>query len=242
MLMRKLKVFYVFLGLMVLGVVGESILTRPRFKLDEKAKVKLAEIPGEIEVKFVGSKKYWDYSIVNGELLLRALGDFPPAHLEARPYIYFAKEVPDGLPKIVDFKYYGPYRESPDKSVMFLSLSSKERYFPRDFVLIQMNNKGLPFGKKEHAHWIEDMAWSPNSSMFAVLGNSSRIYFGATGILSVLFGHPVDICKYYLSVYDRQGNLLLDTPVASGVLGGGGRVYWQDKGKIEGSEDRGVRP
>jgi hypothetical protein len=228
--MWKIRIFYVLLSLIVIGIVKESVWTKPRFKLDEKARGKFAELPGQIKAEFVGSDKYWHYSIVNGELLLRTVKDFPPAHLEKRPYIDFAKDVPNGLPKIEGLEYYGPYRLSPDKSLMFLSLSSEGGYVPKDFAVIQMEEKELLFQRKNN-HKIEDVAWSPDSNMFAVLSQSFRIHLGISGIFAFMVAHPVLVCKYYLSIYDRRGNLLITAEVASGLIGGGGQVSW---GKPEG--------
>jgi hypothetical protein len=195
--------------------------------LNEKATGKFAELPGQIKAEFVGSGKYWHYSIVNGKLLLQNIKDFPPAHLEKRPYIDFAKDVPNGLPKIEGLKYHGPYRLSPDRSLMFLALSSEGGYLSKDFVLIQMEEKGLLFQRKNNDK-IEDVAWSPDSNMFAVVSQSFRIYLGVEGIFGFILAHPVMVCKYYLSIYDRRGNLLINTEVASGLIGGGGQVSWEE--------------
>jgi hypothetical protein len=101
--------------------------------------------------------------------------DFPPAHLEEQPYIYFSKDVPDGVPKIVGLKYYGPYRLSPDKSLMFLSLSSEGGYVPKDFAVIQMEEKELLFQRKNN-HKIEDVARTPDSNMFHNIARSFHIF------------------------------------------------------------------
>jgi len=230
MRMWKMRILYVFVGLIVIWIGKESIWTKPAFRMDQKARGKLAELPGRIKVEFVDSEKYWEYFIAKGELVLGGVKDVPPAHLEIQPYIYFAKDTPNWLPKIEGLKYYGPYRLSPDKSLMFLSLSSKDAYIPKDFVLIQMEGIKLLFERK-NCHWIEDMAWSPDSNMFAVLNMSTRLYFGVSGILSFVLRHPVMVCKCYLSIYDKRGNLLINAEVASGLLAGGGRVYWEDKGE-----------
>ena len=226
MRMRKITIFYVILILIAIGIVKESIWTKPRFKLGEKARTKFAELPGQIKVEFVGSDKYWHYSIENGELLLRAVKDYPPAHLEMRPYIYFDKDIPNGLPKIKDLKYYGPYRLSPDNSILFLSLASEWGYLPKDFVLIQMEKKEFLYQRKNN-HTIADVAWSPDSNMFVVLNMSFRVHLGISGILAFMLAHPVMVCKFYLTVYDRLGNLLVNTEVASGLIGGGGQVSWE---------------
>lgn len=223
MRMWKLKILYIFLCLSIIAC------NNARFKLDEEARGRLSEMPGQIEVKFVGSKKYWHYSIVKGELFLQSKKDFPPAYLEKRPYIYFPKEVPNGLPMIQGFEYHGPYRLSPDNTLMVLSISSatKGASSSKDFVLIQWEKKEILFQRKSNNKYlVEDIAWSPDSSMFAVLDESRRRSFSILAIISYMLGHPVDVCKYYLSIYDRKGNLLVNTEVASGLLGGGGQVSW----------------
>ncbi len=205
--------------------------TNPKFGIDEGAIEKLSKAPGQIELKFVGSKKYWHYSIVNGKLLLRATEDYPPAHLEMRPYIYFPDEAPKDIPNVQGVEYHGPYRLSPDKSVMFLSITSiQDHYNARDFVLIEMQRKEVLFQKKSNnENFVEDVAWSPDSSMFAVLNESRRRSHSPVDIIFYMVGHPVDVCQYFLSIYDRNGNLLISTEVASGLVGGGGQVSWQEK-------------
>ncbi len=234
MLMWKLRVLYVFLGLIVIGVLKESILIQPRFKLDDVT-AKLTELRGQIDLEFVGSDKYWKYCICDGKLVLRAVKDFPPAHLQTRPYIYFAKDVPSGLPTIGALKYYGPYCLNSDKSLMLLSLSTRDGYSPDNFALIRMSDKKLLFERKS-SYRIEDIAWSSDSKMFAILGESSRMYFSATGVVSLLFGHPAMVYEYYLSVYDSTGRLVLATGIASGLVGGGGQVSWKEE------EEEGVKP
>jgi hypothetical protein len=157
------------------------------------------------------------------------LGGWGNRDEKAGPYIRFRKEVPSWLPKIRGFEYYGPYRLSPDSSLMFLSLSSEEEQFYHPyFVIIQTEKKEAIFQGRSN-NQIEDIAWSPDSNMFAVLDKSSRWSFGITGILFYVLAHPIDVGKFYLSIYDWKGNLLVRTKVASGVLVGDGRVSWQGK-------------
>ena len=228
MRMWKIKIIYLFLTLIMIAC------TNPQYELDEEARGKLSEIPGQIELEFVGSDKYWHYSIVNGKLSLQMTKDYPPAHLEMPPYIYFPDEAPKDLPKIQGFEYHGPYRLSPDKALIVLSISleTKGASVAKDFVLIRREKKEILFQRKRNnEYFVEDLVWSPDSSMFAVLDGSRRRSLSIPGIASYLFGHPVDVCKYYLSIYDRKGNLLVNTKVASGLIGGGGRVFWQGKVK-----------
>ena len=224
----RIKIFYVVLGLIVIGIAKESIWTKPRFKLDDGARAKLAEMPGQIELRFV-SERIWDYKIINGELLLQTMEEYRPGWDKGRQYIQFADQVPKGLPMLQGFRYYGPYRLSPDKSLMFLSLSSeKEEYYPKHFVIIRMENKEVLYqGRTDND--IEDVAWSPDSSMVLVLEESSRRSLSITGILRILMAHPSQVSTYSLSVYDRKGTLLVSTKVASGFVDGAGRVSWKDK-------------
>jgi len=224
MRMWKINILYIFLCLALTACAG------PRFKLDEGARGKLSEMPGQIDVRIDGRDGYWHYAIVNGELLLhKSIEGHVPGRLEKQPYIRFRKEVPSWLPKIRGFEYYGPYRLSPDSSLMFLSLSSEEEQFYHPyFVIIQTEKKEAIFQGRSN-NQIKDIAWSPDSNMFAVLDKSSRWSFGIPGILFYVLAHPIDVGKFYLSIYDWKGNLLVRTKVASGVLVGDGRVSWQGK-------------
>ena len=227
MRMWKVMILHMFLCSIIAGC------TNPQFKLDKNATSKLAEMPGQIELKYVGSGKYWHYSIIGGELLLQDIKDVPPAHLEMRPYIYFPKEAPNGLPMIECFEYHGPYCLSPDNTLMVSSISSETRGASnaKDFVIIQDETKEILFQRRSNnKYFVEDIAWAPDSSMFAVLDKSLRRSLSIPDIIWYILGHPVDVGTFYISIYDRNGNLLLNTEVASRLLGGGsGRVSWQAK-------------
>jgi hypothetical protein len=217
----------------VVLILNLSIIacTNPKFEIEEGAISKLSEASGHIELKFVGSGKYWHYSIVNGKLLLMAIKDYQPGLLGIRPYIQSHDEAPKDIPNVQGFEYHGPYRLSPDKSIMFLSVSPRQNpYYARDFVLIEMKKKEVLFQEKSsNENLVEDIAWSPDSNMFAVLKVSRTRSYNILGIIFLILGHPDEVCKYHLSIYDRNGNLLLRTPVASGMVNGDGRVSWQEK-------------
>lgn len=219
----KMKILYIFLCLLT------TACATPQFKLSEETRLKSLEIPDQIELKFV-SDNIWNYTVFNGELLLHNIEDYRPGWRGKRPYINFSYEVPKGLPTIQGFEYHGPYRLSPDNSLMFLSLSSeKERYYPTYFVLIRMEKNEVIF-QRNSKYQVEDIAWSPDSSMFAVLEKSSRRSLSPLGIVLYVLAHPIDVCKFYLSIYDRECNLLISTKVASGLVDGRGQVSWEDKG------------
>lgn len=224
---RKMRIFYIILGLVAIGIVSEYVLTKPNFKLDVEATAKLSKTPGQIRLKFA-SERIWNYAIANGELSLKGMEKYQPGLMgEKRTYIRFAKEVPEGLPMIKGFRYYGPHSLSPDESLMFLALSSeKDEYSPKYFVIIDMKNRGVLF-QGEAGHNIEDMGWSPDSSMFVVLEVSSRRNLSISGILRILIGHPSDVSTFYLSLYDPKGTLLVRTKVASRLVDGIGQVSWE---------------
>jgi hypothetical protein len=89
-----MKIVYILLSLCMI------CCSSPRFGIDEGAISKLQEAPGQIELKFVGSKKYWHYSIVSGKLLLRTTKDYQPGLLEMGPYIKFRNEAPKDIPNV----------------------------------------------------------------------------------------------------------------------------------------------
>jgi hypothetical protein len=224
---RKIRIFYIVLGLIVIGIVSEYVLTKPSFKLDDNAKAKLLKATGQIKLKFA-SKRIWNYRIAKGELSLQAMEKYRPGLIdEKRTYIRFAKEVPERLPTIKGFRYYGPHSLSPDESQMFLALSSeKEEYDPKHFAIIEMKNREVLF-QGEAGSNIEDIAWSPDSSMFVVLEASSRRSLSISGILRMLIGHPSDVSTFYLSLYDPKGVLVVRTRVASRLVDGIGQVSWE---------------
>jgi hypothetical protein len=136
-----------------------------------------------------------------------------------------------------DSEYHGPYRQSPDKTFMVSAISAPTRgaSSPTEFVLVNLEEKKILLERKSHQRqFVEDVAWSPDARMFIVLDESSSLYLGISGIFRILIGHPAVVCKFYLSIYDRTGNLLVHSKVASGLIDGGGQVSWN--GEAEGSK------
>jgi hypothetical protein len=239
MRLRKIRLFSGIFCLIIIGILVDTVFTTPVFMLEEEAKKRLLNISFPIELTFV-SGKLWQYRIVKGELLLQKVVVGGPGWKENRPYVYFPDEAPNGLPHVSGCEYHGPYRLSPDKSLMILSISSptKGGSPAKDFVIVNVVHNQILFQRSSLIrYFVDDIAWSPNSSMFAVLDISSRLYLGISGILRIFIGHPAVVCKLYLSVYDREGNLLVRSKVATGLIDGGGQVSWEEKigQKTEGS-------
>jgi hypothetical protein len=225
MLSRRVKIFYLVLCLIASGIVLESVFTKPRFELDKSAKPKLSRILGRMQMKF-SSDYVWTYRIVNGQLIQEKVEKHYP-WLEPHSRIDFPTESPEGFPVVQGYSYYGPYSHSPDKLFLISSLSSKkESWIPEYFAVIHMPDQKIIF-RGTHNNWIDDIAWSPDSSTFAILAHSSRRWLAIKGLVGLFFGHPLDVSKYYLSVYTKDGTLLVRTKVASGLILPSAQVSWQ---------------
>ena len=126
----RVKIFYIILGLIVIGVVRESVWIKPRFELSKDAQVGLSKIPGKINIKFA-SDKIWTWALEKGQLSMQGVKDYEMGWMESRPHLMFEKDVPQGLPTLQGFWYYGLYQVSPDKSLIVYSLSpAEDRYCP----------------------------------------------------------------------------------------------------------------
>jgi hypothetical protein len=236
-----------------------SACTRPHYGLDSAAKGKFASLPGSLELEIVQfginrnhDQKLMTYAIVGGELLLKTTKTCIWPNVDAcyfshpRQYIRFAENarhdktpvvVPKGLPEVKDHQYLGAFSVSPDKSFALMSITPAsyrwpDGEYPMDIALIEMRTKNTVFQTKDNniQHLVTDVAWSPDSKLFAVLSESSERYYGPLGIIGNLLGHPVDKYTYYLSIYDRKGNLLAQSRVAYGLLTGWGNIRFSSWG------------
>ena len=204
--------------------------SEPEFGINGGDSKKLSKITCAIGLKFIDSEvgKNYHYSILKGKLTLREVSPFPPSILEQIPWIYTKKDVPNGLPVIEGFSYYGAYQLSQDDSIFALSISLNNDFVPKEFVLISSSTNAILFQRKsDHPLSVKSLAWSPDSNLLAVLDSSTSRSFGFMSILSAMAGHPVSIYSFYLSVYDRKGQLLVTTKIASGIVGGGCQVFWE---------------
>jgi len=229
------------------AVLMLSACIRPHYQLDSSARSVLSTLPGSLELEIVEYGINWNhdqklmtYAIVNGELLLKTTKTcvYPDVgeccfHY-SKQYIHFpfwaqfnaSVPVPKGLPKVKGYQYIGPVSVSPDNSFALLTIvpesHSTHYYYPMDIVLIEMGTKKVVFqtNRNNKRHLVQDVAWSPDSKLFAVLYDSSKRYHGCLGIIGSQLGHPVDKYTYYLAIYDREGSLLVQSKVAYGLLTG----------------------
>jgi hypothetical protein len=246
---------------MAIGCVAliASACTRPYYGLESAAKDKFSSLPGLIELEFVvdanskHDQKLMTYAIVNGELLLKttktcAWPDTAACYFSwSKQYIHFPENAgyektpvaaPIGLPEVKGYQYIGPFSVSPDNSIALLSITP-ESYrwpteYPMDIVLIEMGTKIVVFQTNHNnvRYQVKDVAWSPDSNLFAVLYDSFERYHGPLGLIGSLLGHPVEKHTYYLSIYNHKGNLLTQSRVAYGLLTGWGNIRfssWRSK-------------
>jgi hypothetical protein len=228
-----------------------SACTSPNYGLESTTKDNFSLLPGVIELDFnvhVDSRqdqKLMTYEIVNGELSLRTTKTCPWPETsacyfsESKQYIHFPENTRHDktsavtlkeLPEMKGYQYIGPFAISPDTSIGLLSITP-ESYkwpteYPLDIVLIEMRGKKAIFKTKQNnlQYQVKDVAWSPDSKMFGVLSEFSERYYGPSGIIGNLLGHPVHKHTYYLSIYDRKGNLLVQSTVARGLLTNWGNI------------------
>jgi len=221
----------IFIFLICIYLSVAACCYEPQFGLDESSYKKLSEIPYAIGLKFIDSEigKNWYYSIVKGKLILKKISPFPPSSLIQIPWIHFRKDVPNGLPVIDGHSYYGSYRLSHDNTTFALSISPNNYLVPREFVLIRSSTKEILFQRKSNELLsVQNIAWSPDSNLLAILDSSSKKKFGFMSIISAVAGHPITVKTFYLSIYHREGFLLVTTEIASGIVGAG-QVFWADK-------------
>lgn len=225
--------------------------TRPQYGLEKAAKEKFASLPWLIELEFVVDANYKHdqklitYVIENGQLVLKSTRtcvrpDTSPCYFDyPRQYIHFPENalykktqvtVPEGLPEVKGYQYIGPFSMSPDNSLALLSITPESYKWPLeaplDIVLIEMRTRKIVYQtNRDGVHYrIKDVAWSVDSHLFAVLYEYYENYYGSSGLIGSMLGHPVSKYAYHLAVYDREGNLVVRSRVAYGMLTGWGNV------------------
>lgn len=237
MCMWRLVKGCVFLGLWFFIV---SCSSSYKIALEENAKGRLSEIPYPIgiELAYAQVKKCWYYSITKGEMTLKRTWECLPGWIGNEPnYIDFQHEIPEGLPKIEGYYYKGPYSLSPDKSLILMSISPEKKYkLSNNIVLIRRETKEIirqtntdDSGSQKTGIYfiIRSVSWSSDSRYFAVLETKNRRSHSFMHTISAMAGHPIDEYTYYLYVYNREGQLLVKSEIASGIYGGDGRVFWE---------------
>jgi hypothetical protein len=231
------------MGSIQLIVCASLIITAcyspPSFKLDKEAQQQMMKLPGIIDMElssgtFKGAE-VWHYTIIHGEMTLVDRYTIPPVpsiKLKTPPRILFEKDVPEGMPKVPGCHYYGNYRVSPNRSYIALSLAPENAYYSTGFVIVRQDTKEVTFQKEykgDKEYMVDDVVWSPDSSMLAVLESTSRRRYGLIDIISAAVGHVNEESTFYLSVYNSEGRLLVKSHLASGLVNPSCCIYWREK-------------
>jgi hypothetical protein len=221
---RKIVVGIIFLVLLAVNVF--LCVGRPRFGIEDQAKTKFASLPGKISIGFLTEKRDWSCSINKGDLAMGASRLTGPkeANIGTCERIYdnteFSQQL--SLPEFQGVIYRGPFLVSPDKSLIVVGIEHERSnlMFPTDFVVIDFKKKEIIFQRNlRKVQCVDVIAWSPDSKYFAIAQSTERPFFCILSILAYMVGHPARTQTYSLLVYDRFGNLYVQSKIASGFNG-----------------------
>ncbi len=216
----------IVIGLAGILLIMQLMEPKPKFRIERTAGMDLSGLPGTIGLKFRDRNNTWAYIIAKGELVstTRAIEGAIEANAISVPkngaeFHYLGDDVVSR----------GPYLISPDKSHIVVSIAYKKAkaYGATDVFLADLTANRIVFQRKsESLRFIDGIAWSPDSRLFAVLEDSYRRVLSPTSIISACAGHPVSSSTFYLVIYDLRGTLIGQTVVASGVIGGSAELVW----------------
>jgi hypothetical protein len=183
-------------------------------------------LPGNIGIQFKSEKSQHSYIISEGEIreITRPFSAPPEARINTR-----LNTINLDLPVSPDFSYCIPYLQSPDKSRVVASILYKysNLYNPTNFAIIEINNASVTFIKDPYeSRFIDSIAWSHDSQYFAVLRHESKITFGLLSLLSSISGHPIRKRDYFLSIYRKTGESLINIEIAENYIGTSGEIIW----------------
>ncbi len=194
--------------------------------LDEQTATQLAALPGKLGIKLETQERNWHFEIEQG--VVRRVNSFPPAPKEAKSI------TPDiSAQKILSspehFVYRGPYIMNQDATRIAAAIVYKDSYIYKASALAIANAKTgavLAEVKGESTKLIDGVAWSPDSTMVAVLKHASESRFRPGDFLSALSGHPVPQNAYYLEIAGINGQILVSSKITSGIVGSWGEIVW----------------
>lgn len=215
------------MALCTLAVLALGCQKTPTFSLEQNAISQFGVLPGEIGVTVEAGSKSWHFVIRAGEL--NRVNTLPEAPKEAAAieigYNYGATDVPVQS----GYDYRGPYLASPNNRMVAASvvLSASSPPGPWEFVIVETATRRIlsKVGSNKD-HYINGLAWSPDSSLVAALMASSRYGNGPIDQLGSMFGHPVPYMTYYIDVVDLNGKILASTLLASDVRASWGEIIW----------------
>ena len=155
----------------------------------------------------------------------------PQPPREASDIIFDTSSVARTWPRTGRFDYEGNYLTSPDGNYISASIVHKEPYeaSPTSFVIVDLSGLALIAEVAGEPHrLIDKFAWSPDSRMVAVLEYSGEHRFRLKNIPASMSGHPISYVSYYLMVYDKSGNQLASSRIATNLVGSSSQIIWSE--------------
>jgi len=208
-------------------VIGANVfIGRPQFGVEAHAKTELESLPGKLSIGFGSMDHHWNYSVIKGKLKsMPNLRKAPEESMIGTAPLGGATGI---LPDEKDLYYNRPYLISPDNSLIVAGIDYKKQSTgcPTDFVLASVKD-GRIVSKRGYENFrsIDGIAWSPDSKYFAIVQSTERPCFCILSILAYSLGHPARTGTYSLLIYDRYGDLYVQSKIVSGMGGSGGYLY-----------------
>jgi hypothetical protein len=229
---NKLKYQSIVIVLIIITAImwnEYSYIKETDFSSDSNSAEFLKKIPGTLKLKVIDGKKSKTYVVKDGAFHLKQRLPFPPSYLEQRPYNYWFMEE-KGLrgANVEGYNYHGPYSLNNEKSFAIFSLSPKKaKDSPRSLILVNWHTKDI-ITKSDLDGSIEDIFWSPDSKMFAILESVNAGHpVSILATISALSGHPQCLYLFYISFYDEKGNLLNKSKISNKVLINKVQLFWE---------------
>lgn len=183
-------------------------------------------IHGVIGLKIFYSEKPDNYVFNNGKLYKAKTLPAPP--IPSHQNSELSGDNYNFLSQNNEYKYVGPELTSPDGEITVASCIEKNTpLHPADtFVIIEnKTNKIICKEAMDNHFFIKGIAWSPRSDLFTILTSQSRDTF-QWNFLRSMAGHPVSSRDYYLSFYNKYGQLLFKKKVVSSIIDGSAEIVW----------------
>jgi hypothetical protein len=220
---RRTLTGIVFLGsLLILWIIEPT----PRFDILERSGQNISSLPGTIGIRFRNESTLRTFAIIDEKFVEKSWqidgpreGNTLTAEKKGAEVAFLGDDV---IPR-------GPFLISPDRSHIVVSVAYKraKAYDATDFVLAGARTNQIVFQRKdESGRFIDGIAWSGDSRLFAILEHSYKRVLSLRSIISAVSGHPVSSKTFYLMIYDVHGKLISQAKVASGVIGGAAEVFW----------------
>ena len=213
----------------ILIASGCTSSKKPEISLEKNKIEKFDHIAGTIKISIIDSRydKKEVYSLIKGQINLEQSLPFPPNYLGKKQAIsFFQNNFTENFQQVESYRYHGPYDFNKEKTKVSVTLASEspdKSTVPSILAVIDTANNKIIYKSPEGLHfYIDDISWSPDSKMFAVLEHQSKHIFTIFGLV----GHPVYESTLFISIYDNNGKLLVRSKIAHPVYEGGWELDW----------------